>query len=416
MSSTSNSRESNPSVSEHPHLDRFDLSSLFQTALVPYCKDYSVLKSLQQTSSRLHGLLACPSQQIWRQLCRLCSYSKLFSKERLLSKKLIWESVYFQNWSVMENWEAGRYEIRAVDFHDRSVELLKDDSVGPSTRRSSIPRIMLAKSSPRKESLVTFLTTHKALYQSSLDFSLWDLGSGVQVVHQIIFEKDEVTASVLCEGKLVLGHSSGKLQVINVHQRRIQFSERYHDAQITAIKVATNGDIFTADMHGSVKLNGKECLRCDANVISIIGRDPVVVVAVDGQVLQLTGHGRAARSTNLGMENVNCAVLDESGGGRILVAGTDDGQLIYYDLDAETRMVACVKEDTPITSLCLTSTHLMAGTFTGHILVYRWPDLRLLFEDSNHRAPIWSLVADEENLMSSAVDSSPVLRRRFLLA
>jgi len=243
---------------------------------------------------------------------------------------------------------------------------------------------------------------------------LWDLVSGVQITHQIIFEKDQVTASTLAKGKMILGHSSGKVQVINLGLRRVEFIERLHDAQVTAIKMTDTGHLFTADVHGGVKVDGKECFRCDVAIITLIGCSPIIVVAADGRVFHLSTLGKVARTFSLGVENVNCAVVDEREEEHILVAGTDTGHLIYYDMDTGMRMLVTVKEDIPITSMFLTNTHLIAGTFTGHIVAYSWPGLRPLFQDTNHRAPIWSLAADEENLISSALDSSPILRRRFL--
>jgi WD40 repeat protein len=333
----------------------------------------------------------------------------------------IWELVYYQNWKVEENWREGRYVLAVLEFGTDHVNILRVTPTTPNLSTRPFPAIS-PTSAERERRLISLLTTRLAFAQSTKQLAVWDLESGGLLMATSNTRGKEVTAMVLYAGRLLLGMADGRLELWDLKNRSGNQSQRVHDGEVSAISVLECGVVVTADCKGVIRINGSQVYANDGHAITAlvaVHSKSFAASSLDGSIVVINSAGRLVDRFELHYGPINCLrtlALDQDDEEAVLLAGTDNGTLLQVTLLSRLVTSMEVKRHVPLTTLTSTANHIAVGLFDGSICVLDAASLQLLFvDDSQHRAPIWSLAADEANLFSSALDSSAVLKRNFLL-
>lgn len=362
--------------------------SLLLNELLKHCNDYDTLKTIQLSTSVLNDLFTCPSQSVWKQLCTRNRYTFLLKQEArclLRSTKLVWESIYYQNWKVNLNWSNEKCE--NVTLFSGSLTKIINSSLG-----ISIPLDLVDGT-----------------------VSICDLKRGLKLFSKRI--DGQVTSSNLQGSWLVLGKSCGSMTVIKIFSSdQMELTFKHHSKEISAILIDIKDDsIISGDIGGQIiKSNIKDLstitvmYQCDSGVTGLHFKDDFIfVTTMDGSLIKIfrskeKGNDFKFKKFDFSLYgSINCI---SSCGIDSIVLGTDSGNLIT--LNAKNAHKIEYLSASPIISIASLTKRIAAGHFDGKISVFKNGEKTLFTE----MGPVWSLGIDETNLISCSLKGETILR------
>lgn len=363
--------------------------SLLLNELLKHCDDYETLKTIQLSTSALNNLFTCPSQSIWKQLCLRNRYTFLLKQEArclLRRTRLIWESIYYQNWKVDLNWSNKRCENKTI-FSGSLIKLV-NSSLG----------ILL----PVVDGNV----------------SICDLKRGVNLFSKRV--KGQVTSSNLQGNWLVLGKSCGSMTIFKVFSAdTLEFTVKHHSKEISALLIdIKENSVISGDVGGQIiKSNIGNIGRIsilyqgESGVTGLHLKDEIIfVTTMDGSLIKIfKTKGECFKIKVYNFNNFGSINCISSYGTDSIVLGTDSGNLITLNsknIKADQRIEHLT--DSPIISLASSLKRIAAGHFNGKISVL----CAKIREKNmfNEFGPVWSLGIDDTSLISCSLNGGTILR------
>lgn len=375
-------------------LDSFPL--ILTTEILSHCKDYEILKSIQNKFSKINDLFTCPSQAVWKQLCQHHRYKYLLEKNCLLRRSFIWEMIYYQNWRVELNWIKMNCEIIRLINPERNLIKLMNDGTSLGLSYSLDSKLV----------------------------KIVDLKNGGKPIGEYRNHSGQITSSCLEGGKLILGKSCGSLTIFKISERT-EITIKLHSKEITSIILYEEDFIISGDISGQIfktthhtqDIGNKSTLLCknDSGITGLHrkGRE-IFATTMDGILIKILIR---KRDDEIIIKKMNC--FDSFGGincitstDELLILGTDSGILNilrYGKKGLDQKQDEKNKRAAPIISIATDSKRIISGHLDGTISilaietgeegVYRWGN-----------APIWSVGIDEVSFITASLDGEVILR------
>ena len=366
-------------------IDSFPL--IVTTEILKHCQDYEILKKIQSTSASINDLFTCPSQSVWKQLCQRNRYKYLLKKEaKCLIKinKMVWETIYYQNWRVEMNWNKKIYEIVRLNCSDRRLVKMIN---GGTVLGLSLPVNTLDES-----------------------VKIIDLKSGGKEIRSKRVS-GQITSSCLQGGMLILGKNCGSMTIMKLSDNT-EKTVKFHSKEVTAI-IMYDDYVISGDIGGQI-IKSKE-------------NDPMVLYQSDTGITGLHRKGQEIIATTINgiliviylkkdegigirrfyfdeFGSINCVTCTDN----FIILGTDSGNLNILNNRKKQKSVRLLR-NSPITSIASDSKRIIAGHFDGTVTIYtvETEDINV-FEDGI--GPIWSVGIDETSFVSTSLNGEIIMR------
>ena len=364
---------------------------ILTTEILKHCQDYKILKKIQSISARINDLFTCPSQSVWKQLCHRNKFKYLLEKETrsfIRKNKMIWETIYYQNWRVEMNWIKKDYERIRIQFTSLNGRLVKMINGG------------------------TVLGLSLTVDSTDSHIKILDLKRGCSEIRSRRVS-GQITSSCLQGGILILGKSCGSMTITKLSETT-EMTLKLHSKEITSI-IMYNDFIISGDIGGQIikskqnyqsvlyqsdsgitglHRNGKEILATTINGILII-----ISIKKDDKI--------SIKKFDFGeFGSINCIFCTDE----MIILGTDTGKVNILN-QSKSLQTSKLLRNSPITSIASNSKRIISGHFDGTITIYTIETGNVFVEDSGGKmAPIWSVGIDEISFISSSLNGEIILR------
>lgn len=372
--------------------DPLSFPLILTVEILNHCKDYEILKTIQSTSSKINDLFMCPSQSIWKQLCQRNRYKFLLKKEaRCLFEqtKIIWETIYYQNWRVEMNWNENIYEtIQLVNKEKRLVKIVNGGTV-----------LGLTFSLDPTDSSVNILDL-KGGYHRSRNIS------------------GQITSSCLQSGLLIIGKSCGSMTILRLTDNS-EITIKLHSKEITSI-ILYKDSIVSGDIGGQIiKINHNEPIdriipmvlyQSDSGITGLQQSwSKIFATTISGiliEISQRTNDTIHIKKLDFGeFGSINCI----AGTDELVILGTYSGNLNILNRRKKQQTVQLLK-DSPIISIATDLKRIIAGHFDGTISIYTIETGKVFTANCGETAPVWSVGIDEISFISFSLNGKILLR------
>lgn len=378
------------------------------TELVKWCDDYEVLKTIQSSTSVINDLFTCPSQSIWKQLCARSRFTMLLKRESksiIKRSKLVWESIYYQNWRVNFNWMNNKYALHDISASFGGKEAILMKMINTAIGISIVPRL--------------------GQYFDVSEVTLWDLKRGNPM--EMVQVRGQVTCTALKGNKLAFGMACGSIQISTVLcNEKLQEGSvvKIHSKGVSSI-VIEKDFIVSADVGGQILSFPIKFQSTDSPIVLFDGQSSgITSLLVKGQVIYAATQDGSLISINRAFPNpivkretfsesgsINC-ILEFDGN---LYLGADSGDVIRTNWKG--KRISTFRQGSSTSSspiVCMATDlkkRIAVGQFNGAISILSM-GLKSLKSSSEHvsrNGPIWSLGIDEVSLLSSSINGQILL-------
>lgn len=378
--------------------------------LLKHCTDYSTLKTVQKSSSVMNALFTCPSQTVWRQLCKQQNYQNLLDRASKRNNR-VWECLYYQNWKVDRNWLGAVFILALLE--------LGLDALHKRPFRNHLNAVM-ADLRPSQNILsfvnggVSFAVSFAADLSDGF-VSLWDLRRGMRLDRCRSF--GAISSFLLHKNTLYLGKHDGLIQLCSFLKEPQTI--RIHPAEVTVIIAGWNESIISANAQGSIvqcSLDGsqpKELYRhpdSSINTLLLLNEETLFAGTDNGCLIKLVPDSTIKIYYFYEFGALNCLTRNGEAG---LLIGTDSGRVLGFDVESEQLIEIMINDQEPITAISADKKRLAVGCFDGTVVVLEIEGFREILRLKNHFGPIWSIGIDACYLLTSSLDGIALSRNFF---
>lgn len=382
----------NKQINDHDSLS-FPLI-LTTTEILNHCNDYEILKMIQLTSSKINDLFTCPSQSVWKQLCHRKRYKFPLKREaaRCLFRqsKMIWETIYYQNWRVERNWNDKIYEtVQLANPEKRLVKMVNGGTV---------------------------LGLSVSLDPTDGSVKILDLKHDIQRSKKA---SGQITSSCLQSGLLIIGKSCGSMTIFRLTENT-ENTAKLHSKEITSI-ILYKDFIVSGDIGGQIIKTSQidpiipiVLYQSDSGITGLHQNgNEIFATTINGDLIEIshrnngTIHVKRLDFGEFGSINCITGTKDE-----LIILGTDSGKLNILNRRRGQQTIKLLKAS-PIISIAADSKRIISGHFDGTISIYTLATGKVFIDDFGGMAPVWSVGIDEISFISSSL-SGKVLLRQFL--